>query len=315
MRQRKWKAYWKRLGELAGQELSRDERLQKLGAARDRAGRGAAGLVRVSVAEDGALRYELDRAKLRAVRQREGRYLLRTNLSAADPALVWRCYRQLVAVEESFRTLKGDLGLRPIFHRKADRIEAHLFVAFLAYCLSTTLRQRLRAVAGGLMPRVVLEARSGGRGGRRLGSLPPLRGGGLEGAIVDCHRLNGRGPRRRGAVVEQAGHEKYLAAPGQPERMEGVLDRAGPVQFARDPAPELAGGRPDLEPPDPGQLMTAAGSDPEPVAHPHAVQLGHDPRQPAAVGDAGRPPRRQQWLRLRIHHRRQCRWVAGAYWQ
>jgi hypothetical protein len=64
---------------------------------------------------------------------------------------------QLVAVEEAFRTLKGDLGLRPIFHHKAERIEAHLFVAFLAYCLSTTLRQRLRAVAGGLMPRVVFE--------------------------------------------------------------------------------------------------------------------------------------------------------------
>ena len=62
-----------------------------------------------------------------------------------------------MAVEEAFRTLKGDLGLRPIFHHKAARIEAHLFVAFLAYCLSTTLRQRLRAVAGGLMPRVVLE--------------------------------------------------------------------------------------------------------------------------------------------------------------
>jgi transposase len=157
MRQRRLKAYWKRLKELAVQSLARDERLQKLGAARDRAGRVAAGLVRVTVGEDGALRYELERAKLRAVRQREGRYLLRTNLSADDPALVWKCYMQLVAVEEAFRTLKGDLGLRPIFHRKAERIEAHLFVAFLAYCLSTTLRQRLRAVAGGLMPRVVFE--------------------------------------------------------------------------------------------------------------------------------------------------------------
>jgi hypothetical protein len=157
MRQRRLKSYWKRLQELAAQELTRDERLQKLGAARDRAGRVAAGLVRVSVAADGALHYELDRAKLRTARQREGRYLLRTNLSAEDPVLVWQCYMQLVAVEEAFRTLKGDLGLRPIFHHKAERIEAHLFVAFLAYCLSTTLRQRLRAVAGGLMPRVVFE--------------------------------------------------------------------------------------------------------------------------------------------------------------
>jgi hypothetical protein len=64
---------------------------------------------------------------------------------------------QLVFVEEAFRTLKGDLGLRPIYQHKADRIEAHLFVAFLAYCLSITLRQRLKALAGGLMPRVVFE--------------------------------------------------------------------------------------------------------------------------------------------------------------
>ncbi len=64
---------------------------------------------------------------------------------------------QLVWVEEAFRTLKGDLGLRPIYHQNAERIEAHLFIAFLAYCLATTLRQQLRAVAGGLMPRVVFE--------------------------------------------------------------------------------------------------------------------------------------------------------------
>ena len=60
-------------------------------------------------------------------------------------------------VEEAFRTLKGDLGLRPIHHHKAERIEAHLFVAFLAYCLSVTLRQRLKAFCSGLMPRVVFE--------------------------------------------------------------------------------------------------------------------------------------------------------------
>ena len=83
--------------------------------------------------------------------------MLRTNLSADNPELVWRCYMQLVFVEEAFRTLKGDLGLRPIYHHKAERIQAHLFVAFLAYCLNITLRQRLKALAGGLMPRVVFE--------------------------------------------------------------------------------------------------------------------------------------------------------------
>ena len=84
-------------------------------------------------------------------------YLLRTDLSADNPESLWRCYMQWVFVEEAFRTLKGDLDLRPIYHHKPERIEAHLFVAFLAYCLSITLRQRLKALAGGRMPRVVFE--------------------------------------------------------------------------------------------------------------------------------------------------------------
>jgi transposase len=157
MRRRKLKALWQRLGEIQRQDLTRDQRLEKLGGARDRAGRAVAGLVKTTVDAAGTLGFSLDRTRLRAVRQREGRYLLRTNLSAANPELVWRCYMQLVFVEEAFRTLKGDLGLRPIYHHKPERIEAHLFVAFLAYCLSITLRQRLKALAGGLMPRVVFE--------------------------------------------------------------------------------------------------------------------------------------------------------------
>ena len=157
IRRRRLKAYWRRLHQLQAQARGRDVLLQKLGAARARAGRIGAGLVNVSVSPEGKLTFALDRTKLRTVRGREGRYLLRTNLSADDPELLWRCYMQLVFVEEAFRTLKGDLALRPIYHRKPERIEAHLFVAFLAYCLSITLRQRLRALAGGLMPRVVFE--------------------------------------------------------------------------------------------------------------------------------------------------------------
>jgi len=157
MRQRKLKGLWTRLRQLQTQDHSRDQLLEKLGAARDRAGRAAASVVKTSVTPEGRLEYSLDIEKLRTLRRREGRYLLRTNLSADDPELLWRCYMQLVFVEEAFRTLKGDLGLRPIFHYKPERIESHLFVAFLAYCLSITLRQRLRALAGGLMPRVVFE--------------------------------------------------------------------------------------------------------------------------------------------------------------
>jgi transposase len=192
MRRRALKKYWKRLGELAERSAAaatqapklaeakvaeaqkrppsktakskpgkRDEMLIKLGQAREQAGPQVTKLVEVEVDAEGHLTRRLDREKLRQARRREGRYLLRTNLSDTEPDTLWRYYMQLTAVEESFRTLKGDLGLRPIYHQKPERIEAHLFVAFLAYCLSTTLRQYLRGLAGGLMPRVVLEKMAG----------------------------------------------------------------------------------------------------------------------------------------------------------
>ncbi len=95
--------------------------------------------------------------KLRQVRRREGRSLLRTNLTGTDPAELWRYYIQLTQVEEAFKTLKGDLSIRPIFHQNPARIEAHIFVSFLAYCLHVTLRHRLKQHAPGLTPRAVLE--------------------------------------------------------------------------------------------------------------------------------------------------------------
>ena len=94
---------------------------------------------------------------LRNGRRREGRYLLRTNLVGRDPAEMWEFYTQLVQVEEAFKNLKGDLAIRPIHHQKETRIEAHIFVAFLAYALHVTLRRRLRDLAPGLTPRAVLE--------------------------------------------------------------------------------------------------------------------------------------------------------------
>jgi hypothetical protein len=87
----------------------------------------------------------------------EGRYLLRTNLTESDPAKLWQFYLQLVEVEAAFKTLKGDLAIRPIFHQDQSRIEAHIFIAFLAYCLHVTLGQQLKTLAPGLTPRSVLE--------------------------------------------------------------------------------------------------------------------------------------------------------------
>jgi hypothetical protein len=157
MRRRALKKYWKRLRELTQlNSPRRDDLLLKLGKAAGEAG-AAARLVEATVSADGVLTYELNRDKLRTVRRREGRYLLRTNLADYEPDVLWRYYMQLVFVEEAFRTLKSDLAIRPVYHQKPKRIEAHLFVAFLAYCLAVTLRQQLRDLAGGLMPRTVLE--------------------------------------------------------------------------------------------------------------------------------------------------------------
>lgn len=157
MRRRQLKWLWARLAQLSAMRMSREELLMKLGAARQKTPT-AWRLVAVDVSATGAMfSYRLDRDKLRVARRREGRYLLRTNLTEHDPARLWTYYLQLVAVEEAFKNLKGDLAIRPIFHQDAQRIEAHIFIAFLAYCLHVTLKRRLHALAPGLTPRSVLE--------------------------------------------------------------------------------------------------------------------------------------------------------------
>ena len=157
IRRRQLKRLWARLKQLSTMQLTREELLMKLGAARDQS-RTAWRLVVIEVAADSAtFSYRLDRNKLRQARSREGRYLLRTNLVEEDPAKLWSHYLLLVAVEEAFKNLKGDLAIRPVFHQLEARIEAHVFIAFLAYCLQVTLARRLHALAPGLTPRSVLE--------------------------------------------------------------------------------------------------------------------------------------------------------------
>jgi len=167
MRQRRLKVLWQRLKQLRQQpRLSRDQLLLKLGAAKKEAGR-AWNLVQIDlpqahqpVTED-TFRFALRKDRLRQARRREGRYLLRSNLVGEDPAELWRYYIQLTEVEQAFKELKSDLAIRPIYHQSDERIEAHIFVAFLAYCLQVTLKQRLRALAPGLTPRAVIEELSG----------------------------------------------------------------------------------------------------------------------------------------------------------
>jgi hypothetical protein len=157
MRRRQLKWLWARLQKLNTMSLTRDDLLMKLGAAQTKAP-AAWRLIELEVAERGAsFTYRLDRAKLRIVRRREGRYLLRTNLTESDPAKLWQFYLQLVEVEAAFKTLKGDLAIRPIFHQDEKRIEAHIFIAFLAYCLHVTLGRHLKVLAPGLTPRAVLD--------------------------------------------------------------------------------------------------------------------------------------------------------------
>ena len=166
MRQRRLKRLWQRLGQLQKAQPSRDQLLIKLGAAKKDAGR-AWYLVEISLPEadqtvtEKTFRYALRKDKLRQVRRREGRYLLRSNLTHEDPAQLWQYYIQLTEVEQAFKELKSDLAIRPIHHQTDERIEAHIFVAFMAYCLQVTLKQRLRALAPGLTPRAVIEELSG----------------------------------------------------------------------------------------------------------------------------------------------------------
>ena len=163
MRRRQLKQLWKRLPELRQMKhLKRDDLLMKLGAVRQQ-WPTAWRLVALRIPKqdedvnEQTFTWRLRKARLRQVRRREGRYLLRTNLTEEDPVRLWEYYIQLTQIEEAFKNLKGDLSLRPVYHQREDRIEAHLFVSFLAYCLHVTLRRWLRDLAPGLTPRSVLE--------------------------------------------------------------------------------------------------------------------------------------------------------------
>jgi transposase len=157
IRRRQLKRLWARLKQLSAMDLKREELLMKLGAARGKSP-AAWRLIDTKMApKEATFRFELNRQKLRRVRRREGRYLLRTNLRGQDPANLWQFYIQLVEIEAAFKNLKDDLGLRPIHHQLEQRIEAHIFVAFMAYCLHVTLRARLKPLARGLTPRAVLD--------------------------------------------------------------------------------------------------------------------------------------------------------------
>ncbi len=144
----------------------RDQLLMRVGAAKTDAGR-AFGFVKIDLPQAGqevtreTFTFRLDKARLKEAELRDGHYLLRTNLVAEDPAVLWDRYVQLTQIEAAFKCLKSELGIRPIHHQLEHRVDAHILVAFLAYCLTVTLKHRLRIHAPGLTPRAVLEKLAG----------------------------------------------------------------------------------------------------------------------------------------------------------
>ena len=141
---------------------SRDQLLMRIGAAKTEAGR-AFGFVHIDVPGEQvpvtreSFRFYVDRAKLQAAELRDGHYLLRSNLTAEDPAVLWARYVLLTQIEGVFRSLKSELRVRPIYHQLEHRADAHILIAFLAYCLQVTLKHHLSAHAPGLTPASVME--------------------------------------------------------------------------------------------------------------------------------------------------------------
>jgi len=182
MRRRALKKLWLRLAQLRQMKLRRDDLLLKLGAAQKQypaawklveitlpealprpaqAARGKAAPAKKAPPAEPLVAlewsYQLNVQKLRKIRKREGHYLLRSNLTGQNPAQLWEHYMQLVQIEQAFKEIKHDLSIRPVHHQLMDRIEAHIFVSFLSYCLHVSLKARLRPLAAGLTVRTVLE--------------------------------------------------------------------------------------------------------------------------------------------------------------
>jgi transposase len=162
MRRRRLVQYLRALRRMRHSLPSRDQLMMRLGAAKSKAGR-AAGFVQIDLPAENeqvtreTFRFKLDREKFDKAELRDGHYLLRSNVTADDPRVLWERYVQLTEIEAVFRALKSDLAVRPIHHQLEHRVDAHIFVAFLAYCLTVTLKKRLQAHAPGLTPRAVLE--------------------------------------------------------------------------------------------------------------------------------------------------------------
>ena len=162
MRRKKLARLLRKLRAMQRSGPRRDQLLLRIGAARKEAG-SAFGFLQIRLPQESekvtrkTFQFHVNKGKLKAAETRDGHYLLRSNLVGEDPAVLWERYMQLTQIEAAFKTLKSELGIRPIYHQLGHRVEAHIFVAFLAYCLLVTLKNRLQALAPGLTPRAVFE--------------------------------------------------------------------------------------------------------------------------------------------------------------
>lgn len=162
MRRKRLARLLKKLRAMRRSLPARDQLLLRIGAAKKEAGRSFS-LVDITLPEAhqevtrDSFRFQLNKEKLRQAEERDGHYLLRSNLTVEDPELLWTRYVQLTQIEAVFRSLKSELGIRPVYHRLEHRVDAHILVAFLAYCLQVTLKNRLQIHAPGLTPVAVLE--------------------------------------------------------------------------------------------------------------------------------------------------------------
>ena len=162
MRRKKLARLLRKLRAMQRSAPRRDQLLLRIGAARKEAG-SAFRFLQVQLPREGeavtrnSFQFRVDQPKLRAAELQDGHYLLRSNLVGEDPAVLWERYVQLAQIEAAFKAMKSELGIRPLYHQLGHRVEAHILVAFLAYCLLVTLKNRLQALAPGLTPRAVLE--------------------------------------------------------------------------------------------------------------------------------------------------------------
>jgi transposase len=91
----------------------------------------------------------------------KGAYLLRSNCDETDPAQLWQWYIQLTQAEAAFRTSKSDLGLRPVFHQKKERVQAHNIVCYLALAMWRSLEQWMSAKGLGSCARQLIKEMAG----------------------------------------------------------------------------------------------------------------------------------------------------------